>query len=130
MTAASAKPAALSVPPALSETYLLLQRWGGSRGSREGNGGMHPLERIRLLRDGAIFCAPAPEPKEYEIIDQILATSPDDTCAFIIFWFTERGRTVNQKANVMNISRAQAYIELKMHLSYMRGRLNARGVQV
>jgi len=124
---AAAKPP--SIPAGLFETDQLLRRWGGENRRYINSGGIHPLERIRLLRDGAVFSAPAPEPGEYEIIDQILATSPDDTRAFIIFWY-EPSRTVIQKANVMNRSRAQAYNELKNHLSYMKGRLNARGVWV
>lgn len=129
MTQAPTKPPA-SIPPGLFETDQLLRRWGGESRERFGGGSMHALERIRLLRDGAVFAQPPPAPKEYEIIDQVLTTSPDDTRAFIVLWYCELGRTVIQKAGVLRISRAQAYIELKMHLSYMRGRLNARGVQV
>lgn len=130
MSTTATKPAAPSIPPGLFETDQLLRRWGSESRRYVNSGGMHPLERIRLLRDGAVFSQAAPAPQEYEIIDQILASSPDDTRTFIVLWYASSDRTVMQKAHVMNISRAQAYIELKMHLSYMRGRLNARGVQV
>lgn len=131
MSAVTDKPQTPSIPAGLVETDQLLRKWGAGEFRARGRGAtMHALERLRLLRDGTVFSPPAPEPEEYKIIDNVLATSPEDTKRFIVFWYCETDRTVISKATFLRISRAQAYIELRMHLAYFKGRLNGRGVNV
>lgn len=111
----------------LIETDALLRKWADMERERSP---LHPLEKIRLLRDGAVLGGgDAPVPEEIMILDEILSSSPKETRAFVIVWYCDRSPVII-KANRLGISRAQIYIDLKENLQYIRGRLHERGVRV
>jgi len=123
-----APPPPFIVPAGLDATDQLLKRWGA--GSRDRRGGsLHPLERLRMLRDGTVFSEPVPPPKEFEIIDNVLATCEPYTKNFIVLWYCEM-QSVRVKATTLGYSKTQMYVEWRVQVSYVRGRLHARGLQV
>jgi hypothetical protein len=113
----------------LIETDNLLRRWAA--GERlGGGGGLHPLEAIRLLHDGAVLGgSDAPAAEEIMILDEIISTGPVETKAFIKTWYCNSS-PVYLKAQRLGISRTVIYTKHKEHLQYVRGRLHGRGVKV
>jgi hypothetical protein len=113
----------------LIETDNLLKRWAaGERLSGERR--RHPLEAIRLLRDGAVLGgSDAPVAEEIMILDEIISTGPKDTKAFLEVWYGDSS-PVSLKAQRLGISRTVVYTKHKEHLQYIRGRLHGRGVKV
>jgi hypothetical protein len=113
----------------LIETDNLLKRWAA--GERVGaGGGLHPLEAIRLLHDGAVLGgSDAPVAEEIMILDEIISTGPKDTRAFLQVWY-QNSSPVYLKARRLGISRTLIYTKHKEHLQYIRGRLHGRGVNV
>lgn len=110
-------------------TDNLLKRWAA--GERLGGGrGLHPLEAIRLLHDGAVLGgSDAPTAEEIMILDEIISTGPKDTKALLELWYRDSS-PVNLKAQRLRISRTVLYTRYKEHLQYIRGRLHGRGVKV
>lgn len=111
----------------LIETDDLLKRW--AKGSRIASTPIHPLERMRMLRDGTVFSQPAPTQKEIFICDEVVTQSPQDVKTFIVLWYCD-GRPVSLKALHLGLHRSTMYTHLGKKLSYIRGQLNARGVKV
>lgn len=110
-------------------TDALLRRWAQDEivGQRSG---LHPLEAIRLLHDGAVLGgSDAPIPAEIGILDEIIRTGPADTRAFVDVWYRDRA-PVYLKAQRLGIARSTIYEKHKQHLQYIRGRLHGRGVKV
>lgn len=128
-TATSESRYAPKLDVSLIETDNLLKRWAA--GERlGGGGGLHPLEAIRLLHDGAVLGgSDAPESEEIFILDEIITTGPVDTKAFVNVWY-RNGSPVYLKAQRLGIARSTIYTKHKEHLQYIRGRLHGRGVRV
>src|SRR5690606_29003334 len=93
-----------SLDPALVATDKLLRMWGTGADAIGGGGSLHPLEKIRLLRDGAVFGrGPIPPPKEIEVCDHVIASSPEDTQAFLKVWYRDPFTPVIVKADRLGI---------------------------
>lgn len=128
-TAASESRYAPKLDVSLIETDNLLKRWAAGE-RMGGGGGLHPLEAIRLLHDGAVLGgSDAPTSEEIMILDEIISTGPKETKAFLDVWY-RNGSPVYLKAQRLGISRTVIYTKHKEQLQYIRGRLHGRGVSV
>jgi hypothetical protein len=121
-----------SIENCLIATDLLLQKWGGGGDNiPTGENKLHPLERMRLIRAGALIpTGPIPPPREIEICERIVLTSPQETQAFLKLWYRDTLTPVYVKADRLRISRAKIYTEWSKHVGYIRGRLHGHGVKV
>ena len=91
---------------------------------------MHPLERLRLLHDGAVLGgAPLDMPNDLLAFDQIFARAPQFTKAVMDVWYKSPA-PANVKASRLHISRAALYMHWKSSLWYFRGGLHARGLTI
>ena len=103
----------------------LASRWAS--GTRNGGGSLHPLEALRLMKDGAVLGGTVPPmPDDVLAFDQVYASSPARTKSVVEVWYRQGG-SAKQKARRLNIARATLYLEWKTALSYFRGRLHAKG---
>ena len=68
-------------------------------------------------------------PDDELAFDQIYATAPSREKATMDCWY-KGGGSVQQKAKRLGMSRASLYLLWKTALSYFRGRLHAKGVDV
>lgn len=94
------------------------------------SGTLHPLEAMRLMHDGAVLGgSTAPMPDDELAFDQIYATAPTREKATMDCWY-KGGGSVQQKAKRLGMSRASLYLLWKTALSYFRGRLHAKGIDV
>jgi hypothetical protein len=118
----------VKLDPDLIPTDRLLKTWAAGEG-KGARSPMHPLERIRLLHDGAVLGGAAPLPKEVEICDLVVRTSPDRERLFIVTWYRD-GSPVYLKAARLGMHRSTMYTELGKTLSFIRGRLHGHGVKV
>jgi hypothetical protein len=93
-------------------------------------GALHPLEAMRLMHDGAVLGGKTPLMPDDELaFDQIYATAPKRERATMDCWYRQGG-SAKQKAQRLRISRASLYLLWKTALSYFRGRLHAKGIDV
>lgn len=119
-----------SIENCLIATDHLLHKWGRGDGADRGPG-IHPLKKIQLMHDGAIFGGgPIPPPREIEVCERIVLTSPQETQAFLKLWYRDTVTPVYVKADRLRISRAKIYTEWSKHVGYIRGRLHGHGVKV
>lgn len=113
----------------LIPTHRLCEQWAVNESDSD-RSPMHPLEKMRLLHDGAVLGGgDAPEPVEVKILSQIISKAPTEVHAFVHMWFRDHA-PVYVKADRLGISRTTIYADLKGHLQYLRGRLHERGVRV
>jgi hypothetical protein len=120
-----------SIENCLIATDRLLKQWGSGDGLPTGEGRMHALEKMRLIAAGAVFGAgPIPPPREIEICERIVLTSPKETQSFLKLWYRDTITPVCVKADKLRISRAKIYTEWSKHVGYIRGRLHGHGVKV
>jgi hypothetical protein len=71
-----------------------------------------------------------PPPREIEVCERIVLTSPQETQAFLKLWYRDTLTPVYVKADRLRISRAKIYTEWSKHVGYIRGRLHGHGVKV
>jgi hypothetical protein len=121
-----------SIDNSLIATDLLLRQWGsGADNMPTGEGRMHPLERMRLIRAGALIpTGPIPPPREIEICERVVLTSPKAMQAFLKLWYRDTLTPVVVKADRLRISRAKIYTVWSQNVHYIRGRLHGHGVKV
>lgn len=118
-----------SMDVVLIPTHRLCEQWACNEGDNE-RSPMHPLERMRLLHDGAVLGGgDVPQPVEVKILAEIISKAPTDVHAFVRMWYCDHS-PVYIKADRLGISRTTIYAELKGHLQYLRGRLHERRVKV
>jgi hypothetical protein len=113
----------------LAPTDQLLDAW--ARDGREGQGGgMHPLEVMRLIHEGAVLGADKLSTDEILIlVDKTYLASPARTKALIDVWY-KSPLPVTVKAKRLGISRAAMYTQWKAMLWYFRGALRSSGLIV
>lgn len=117
-----------SMDVALIPINRLCEQWAA--GYDDTRATLHPLEKIRLLHDGAILGGgTAPLMEEIKILDEIISKAPTEVHAFVHMWYCD-GAPVKIKADRLGISRATLYNDLKGHLQYLRGRLHGRGLRM
>jgi hypothetical protein len=116
------------IDPELAGTDGLADRWSKFRDEAKG---LHPLEAIRLMHDGAVLGGYSGMPDDVAAFDEIYShpETPKVTRAFILMWYTDPA-PVYVKANRLGVSRSTLYADLKGHLQYMRGRLHAKNIMV
>lgn len=115
--------------PELIPTNSWLQKWA-SGGMSIGGSTLHPLERMRLMKDGAVFGnGTAPTPVEIQYVQEIVSSSPGRTKEFICMWYLDSA-PVQIKADRLGIARSTIYADWGKHVSYVRGGLRAKGVKV
>jgi hypothetical protein len=103
----------------------------------EGGGSMHPLERMRLLHDGAIMGGViAPMPDDELAFDAIRARMGVSREAGLMrnrsvldCWYATGGSSL-QKSKRLHISRSALYNYWRCALAYVRGRLNEQGILI
>jgi hypothetical protein len=115
--------------PDLIPIDQLLDAW--ARDGREGRGGgMHPLERLRLIHDGAVLGAAQLSNDEILIlVDRAYLDSPERTRALLDVWY-KSGTPAQVKAYRLGISRAALYVHWRAALWYLRGVLRTRGLTI
>lgn len=115
--------------PELVPTDNLLDAW--ARDGRQGQGGgMHPLEIMRLLHEGAVLGADKLSTDEILIlVDKTYLASPARTKALIDVWYKSPA-PVTVKAKRLGISRAALYVQWRAVLWYVRGALRAQGLGI
>lgn len=120
-----------TIDPELVAVDKLLDAW--ARDAREGGqgGGMHPLERLRLLHDGAVFGSDAPMSNDeiLIIVDRAYLMCPVRTRAVLSAWYKSQA-PAEVKARRLGISRTALYTHWKSALWFIRGVLIARGLRV
>lgn len=95
-----------------------------------GGGPLHPLEAMRLMRDGAVLgSTSAPMPEDELAFDQVRATAPQRERLTLDCWYSTGGSAA-QKAKRLSISRATLYLHWKTALGYFRGRLHEKGIRL
>lgn len=105
----------------------VLTRWGNYE--RNNPTPIHPLEKIRLLHDGAVFSGPVPEQEWIVLVDGVVTKAPQLIGALLRVWYC-RNDPVAVKANRLGISRAQIYIEWRSALRYVQGALGEKLHQI
>lgn len=115
--------------PELVPVDQLLDAW--ARDARTGTGGgMHPLERLRLIHDGAVLGGAQLSNDEIMIlVDQTFLASPPRTKLLIEIWYRV-GSPVTVKAKRLGISRDMIYKHWRDALWYLKGALRAKGLHV
>jgi hypothetical protein len=119
-----------NLDPELVATDKLLDAWArdGRRGT--GGGGMHPLERLRLLHDGVVLGPPDMSNDEVMIIvDRAVLDSPERTRLLLATWYKSNSPS-QVKARRLGISRSALYTHWRAALWYIRGLLRGRGISV
>ena len=107
------------LPDELIPTDGLLRRWGRALVENE-RGGMHPLERIRLMHDGAVLSGVREDGQWFDIVDVEVSRAPETVRRVIKAWYGNRGSSA-VKASRLGMSRAQLYVEWRGALRYMQG---------
>ena len=116
--------------PELVPVDQLLDAW--ARDAREGGqgGGMHPLERLRLIHDGAVLGAAQLSNDEIMIlVDRAYLDSPPRTKALLSAWY-KSSAPAQVKAHRLGISRAALYTHWRAALWYLRGALRTKGLTI
>lgn len=114
----------ISLPDDLIPVNSLLERWG--RGTRvvEG-GGMHPLERMRLLHDGATLGGGGGDDEWLYIIDAEVSHAPGDVRSLIVVWYTLRV-PLGVKMQRLGYQKTTIYVKRNEALRYMQGALRGK----
>jgi hypothetical protein len=118
-----------NLDPELVATDQLLDAW--ARDARRGTGGgMHPLERLRLIHDGVILGPPEMSNDDIlMIVDRAYLECPEKTRALISIWYKSNA-PAQVKAHRLGISRAALYSHWRAALWFLRGLLRGRGLSV
>jgi hypothetical protein len=113
--------------PDLIKIDQLLDAW--ARDGRPGQGGgMHPLERLRLIHDGVVLGGDRLSNDEIMILlDQAYLTSPPRTKALLDVWY-KSSSPAQVKAHRLGISRAALYTHWRAALWYLLGVLREKGL--
>jgi hypothetical protein len=91
-------------------------------------GPMHPLERLRLLKDGAVFGGPSEiYPDDLAAFDSAHAHAPTATKLLMDVWY-KSGDPSYLKAARLGISRAALYVRWKSALWYFKGALEKKSL--
>lgn len=119
-----------TLPEDLEPLDRMLDRWG-SGSYVPMRGGLHPLERMRLEKEGALFSAtgPIPTPDEYLKLDDIVRSSPEWCNALIVVWYRSDAPVI-VKARRIGVSRTTIYERWKQALRWVQGAMHARGVAI
>lgn len=123
-----------TIDPELVGVDSLLEAW--ARDAREGGqgGGMHPLERLRLLQLGAVFVAGGERAMSNDeimiIVDRAYLLCPERTRAILTVWYKSGNAPAEVKARRLGISRNTLYAQRRAALWFIRGILIARGLRV
>lgn len=116
--------------PALVPTDSLLDIWSRDDLRGIGQGGLHPLEAMKLMHEGQVL---GPEQLSNDavmiIVDQTVIQSPAEVKAFLKEWYKSRAPS-HVKAARLGISRASLYTKRTAYLWYMRGRFHDQGLSV
>jgi hypothetical protein len=103
----------------------------------DSGGTVHPLERLRQLHDGAVMGGViAPMPDDELLFDHVrakmgISEAPGiirNRCVLDVWYGT--GGSSQQKAKRLHVGRTTLYTYWQGALSYMRGRLNERGLRI
>jgi hypothetical protein len=121
-----------SIENSLIATDRLLKQWANGADLVERGPGIHPLKKIQLMKDGAVFGGggPIPEPKEVTICELLIRKSPQETQLFLKLWYRDTITPVGVKASRLGISRSEIYARWREQVNYIRGRLHGHGVKV
>jgi hypothetical protein len=116
-----------TLDPDLQPVDQLLDAW--ARDARQGQGGgMHPLERLRLLHDGVVLGGEQLSNDEILIlVDRVYLDSPPRTKALLDVWY-KSSSPAQVKAHRLGISRAALYTHWRATLWFFRGALRSRGL--
>lgn len=115
---------------ALSAVDHLARRWASGEGASGERGGMHPLETIRLLHDGAVLGAgPVGVPADIALFDECYRQADGYQQGVISIWYGNNW-TVDIKAARLGVSRATLYRVWSDTLSSFRGWLKAHGLEI
>jgi hypothetical protein len=123
----------------LISTDALIRRWFRLEW-RSSPATLHPLEKIRLLHDGAVFGGgvPGKEPADLaacsEIMDDLKrkhrrAEDGASLWDFAVLWYDDAA-PIDEKARRQEISRATLYRRWRSLLIYFRERLRVKGASV
>lgn len=114
----------------LDEVDYLARRWASGEGAVDDRRGMHPLETIRLLHDGAVMGGgPIGVPPDIELFDECFRQAAGNHKAVIRVWYGNNW-TVEAKAKRLGVSRATLYREWGRTLSHFQGWLRAHGLDI
>ena len=114
--------------PELRATDELAIRYYRLRGRYGNGGGMHPLEKIRLLHDGAVFGGgEIPLPQDVMLFDEVYSKATKFTKLFMDSWYASND-PAEVKARRLGISRSSFYSEWKAQLWYFNGALTTKGL--
>lgn len=118
-----------SIDPDLVRVDQLCDAW-----SRDGNyiptrSSLHPLEAMRLKREGELLGIDVADEEALFHVDQVILKSPARIRTVITVWYKNPG-PADVKAKRLGLSRAALYIEWRMALVHLRAVLMERGVAV
>lgn len=114
---------AAQLNPELAAVDRVLIKWG--RYERDNTRQMHPLERIRMMHDGAVFSGAAPEPQWVEIVDTVVRKAPSHVSSVIVIWYTQPD-PVTVKASRLGMGRSTLYNYWNNALRYVQGALGEK----
>jgi hypothetical protein len=112
-----------TLAPDLQPIDRVLTRWG--KHERRPSMPIHPLEKIRMLHDGAVFSGPVPEPDWILLIDSAVTKAPNEVRVLIVRWYCFAD-PVTVKAQRLGLSRASLYTHWHGALRYMQGSLGEK----
>jgi len=117
--------------PSLVPTDSLLDIWSREgRASIPGQGGLHPLEAMKLMHEGQVLGPEQLSPDAVMIIvDQTVIRSPVEVKAFINEWYKSRAPS-HVKAARLGLSRTGLYTKRTAYLWFMRGKFSEKGLRV
>lgn len=119
----------VKIDPELVAVDRILDAWARDARDTGAGGGMHPLERLRLLHDGAVFGSKMSNDEIMIIVDRAFLMCPVRTQAILSVWYRSNA-PAQVKAHRLGISRTALYNHWRAALWFIRGALVARGLRV
>jgi hypothetical protein len=117
--------------PELVAVNSLMEAWGRDARDTGSRGGMHPLERLRLLHDGAVFGCEMSNDEIMISVDRVFLMCPARTRAMLLVWYRSHAHAPSTvKSHRLGISRTALYNHWRAALWFIRGALVARGLRV
>lgn len=115
----------VSLPDDLIPVDSLLVRWGRSTQVVEG-GGMHPLERMRLMHDGAVLGGGGGSDDWLYVIDAEVSHAPGDVRSLVVVWYCHARLPLGVKMQRLGYSKTTIYVKRNESLRYMQGALRGK----
>lgn len=118
------RPAKVSkMDPKLVPINAVAERW--SKADRQ-HSPLHPLERMRLMHDGAVLGGAGGDTADVECFDKGYCAADQGTKAILNVWYRNTG-SVDTKAKRIGCSREDLYREWRAALVEMKGFMRAHG---